>query len=161
MYCIFRALSTLPPSQKLHRCTTSRSFTTRILHFCSVFYTSPVIHTSPVYFTLPQWLMTADASSETTDRRAMYCTFRMLSTLPPILFHWRRLLRNTYQTHPILHFSYVEHTLSKTFQRHMPHGFILYCIFRTLSILSSILFHGKRLLRSTPTMHSILYFLYV
>ena len=112
MYCIFRALSTLPPSQKLHRCTTSRSFTTRILHFCSVFYTSPVIHTSPVYFTLPQWFMTADASSETTDRRAMYCTFRTLSTLPPILFHWRRLLRNTYQTHTILHFSYVEHTSS-------------------------------------------------
>ena len=143
MYCIFRALSTLPPSQKLHHCTTSRSFTTRILHFCSVFYTSPVIHTSPVYFTLPQWFMTADASSETTDRRAMYCTFRMLSTLPPILFHWRRLLRNTYQTHTILHFSYVEHTSSNVVlhQVHpqkyieVPIRRIIYCIFRALSTL--------------------------
>ena len=85
----------------------------------------------------------------------------MLSILSPIRFNGRSLLRNTHKIRSILYFSYVEHTLSKTFQRHMPHGFILYCIFRMLSILSPILFHGKRLLRSTPTMHSILYFSYV
>ena len=72
----------------------------------------------------------------------------MLSILSPIRFNGRSLLRNTHKIRSILYFSYVEHTLSKTFQRHMPHGFILYCIFRMLSILSPIVLNGRCLPRN-------------
>ena len=40
--------------------------------------------------------------------------FRMMSILPPILFHIRCLLRNTYRAHNPLYFLYLEHTSAKS-----------------------------------------------
>ena len=40
--------------------------------------------------------------------------FRILSILPPMLFHIKCLLRNTHQAHNVLYFSCVEHTSTKS-----------------------------------------------